>query len=440
MDEVHVDARVLAFAVGLSMVCGALFGLLPALRLSRTDPQTVLRGESQTIGGSRRGLKLREWLVGGEVALSTLLLVLAGLLVSSLWHVLHVDRGFSGPVLDVSLDLSGRSPKERGPFFDLATQKLHALPGVQTVGVINRVPLNGESNVNHVVIEGSDDGAMDPRSRQNVIVNVRFANEAYFQAMGIPLLRGRGIEAADRERSVAVVSERLAAKLWPGQDPIGRVIVRSGSAVDHARVVGVVGDVHGVKLERDPTLMIYIPFWKQAFQASDLVVRGRVTPEEVRKAVRDIDPSIPAPKMRTMDEIVEESVAGRRFQMRVAAAFAGSALLLAALGIYGVVAYGVSLRRREMGIRMALGARAGEVRALVLSQGLRPVLLGLACGLAAAVAAGGLLRSLLFGVSSADGLTLGAVAASLAMVAAAACLAPAWSASRIEPSRVLRED
>jgi putative ABC transport system permease protein len=281
---------------------------------------------------------------------------------------------------------------------------------------------------------------MDPRSRQNVIVNVRFANEAYFQAMGIPLLRGRGIEAADRERSVAVVSERLAAKLWPGQDPIGRVIVRSGSAVDHARVVGVVGDVHGVKLERDPTLMIYIPFWKQAFQASDLVVRGRVTPEEVRKAVRDIDPSIPAPKMRTMDEIVEESVAGRRFQMRVAAAFAGSALLLAALGIYGVVAYGVSLRRREMGIRMALGARAGEVRALVLSQGLRPVLLGLACGLAAAVAAGGLLRSLLFGVSSADGLTLGAVAASLAMVAAAACLAPAWSASRIEPSRVLRED
>jgi putative ABC transport system permease protein len=440
MDEVAVDGRVLAFAMGLALTCGLIFGLLPALRLSRTDPQTVLRGESHTIGGSRHGLRLREWLVGGEVALSTLLLVLAGLLVNSLWHVLHVDRGFGGQVLNVSLDLSARPPKERIRFFDLAVQSLHGLPGVQAVGVINRVPLSGESNVNHVSIEGAEDGVIDPRARGKVMVNVRFVNEHYFQAQGIPLVRGRGVEPADRERSVAVISERLAAKLWPGQNPIGGIILHSGSAVDHAQVVGVVGDVHASQLERDPTLMIYIPYWKQAFQASDLVVRGRVAPEEIRKSVRSIEPGIPAPRMRTMDEIVADSVASRRFQMQVAAAFAGSALLLAALGIYGVVAYGVTLRRRELGIRVALGARSAEVRRMVLWQGMRPVVLGLAGGVAAAMAAGGLVRALLFGVSAADGLTLGSVAGALVLVAAAACLAPAYAASRVDPSSVLREE
>jgi predicted permease len=441
MDEVGLDARVLGFALALAIGCGVLFGLLPALRLSRTDPQTVLRGEAHTSSGSRHGLRLREWLVGGEVALSTLLLVLAGLLVSSLWHVLHVERGFSGQVLDVSLDLSGRYGKtpERAAFLDLAAERMRAVAGVQSVGVVNRVPLNGESNVNSVSVQDGGE-ALDPRTRQTVMVNVRFADHGYFQAMGISLINGRRLEAADRERNVAVISERLAAKLWPGQSPLGKLILHSGSGVDHAEIVGVVGDVHGAQLERDPTMMIYMPFWKQAFQVSELVVRGTVQPEEVRKVIRAIDPGIPAPKMRTMDDFVSESVAPRRFQMRVAAAFAGSALLLAALGIYGVVAYGVTLRRRELGIRVALGAGSGEVRRLVMWTGMRPVAIGLAAGIAAAVAAGGLVRTLLFGVTATDGLTLGSVATSLAAVAMVACLAPAWSASRVDPSRVLREE
>jgi putative ABC transport system permease protein len=447
LDEVQIDGRVLAFALGLTLACGLLFGLLPALRLSRTDPQSVLRGESRTASGSRHGLRLREWLVGGEVALSTLLLVLAGLLVSSLWHVLTIDRGFTGgAALDVALNLGGRyqRTKERAAFLDLAAERLRALPGVRAVGVINRVPLTGESNVNSVRTDSSADGALDPRTRQLVMTNVRFVNEDYFSAIGLPLVRGRLLESADRDRSVAVVSERLAAKLWPGQDPIGRVILSAGSGVKQSAVVGVVADVHGAQLERDPTLMIYVPFWSQAFQVSDLVVRaapgGRVAPEEVRRAIRAIDPGIPAPRMRTMDEIVAESVAQRRFQMRVAAGFAVSALLLAALGIYGVVAYGVALRRRELGIRMALGARAGQVRRLVVWQGLRPVIIGLVCGLTAALAAGSLVRTLLFGVQATDGLTLASVAAGLALVATIACLLPAHSAARIHPSAVLRDE
>jgi putative ABC transport system permease protein len=443
LDEAGVDGRVLMFAFLLTLVCGLLFGLLPAWRLSRIDPQAVLRSETHTVGGSRGGLRLREWLVGGEVALGTLLLVLAGLLVSSLWHVLRVERGFAGSALDVAVNLPGRyqAPKDRANFFDLAVERLRALPGVSTVAVASRVPLTGESNVNNVNPQGKSAAPLDGRTIQLVMVNIRFVSQDYFAALGIPLRRGRAIEAADRERNVAVISERLAAKLWPGEDPLGRVLSTSGSGIKNPEVVGVVGDVHTSQLERDPTLMFYVPFWKQPWQVAHLVVRGaRVSPEEVRRTIQAIDPGIPAPKMRTMDEIGGESVAQRRFQMRVAAAFAVSALLLAALGIYGVVAYGVTLRRRELGIRMALGARAGEVRRLVVRQGLRPVMLGLGFGMLAALGAGRLVRTLLFGVSPTDGWTLSAVAAGLALVAALACLMPAHSASRIDPGRVLREE
>jgi predicted permease len=445
MDEARMDGRVIAFAFGLSLLCALLFGLLPALRLSRADPQNALR-ESRAMTPGRHGLRLREWLVGAEVALSALLLVLAGLLVSSLWHVLHVDRGFAADralAVSPALPAQYRTTQDKAGFFDLAAGRLRALPGVRLVAVANKLPLTGEASVDGVVIEGAGTEAVDPASRQLVLINRRLVSQDYFAALGIPVLRGRPIEAADRDRNVAVVSARLAAKLWPGRNPLGK-IVSSGSAVKHAEVVGVVADVHSTQLERDPTLMLYVPFWKQAYQATEFVVRSAADPaslrEEVRKTLQSIDPAIPAPKMRTMEEIVDESVAQRRFQMRVAAAFGVSALLLAALGIYGVVAYGIALRRRELGIRMALGARTQQVWRMVVWQGLRPVTAGLAVGMLAALAAGRLVRSLLFGVSATDGLTLGAVAAGLACVATLACLLPARYAARIDPSRVLRDE
>ncbi len=445
LDEVAIDGRVLAFAFALSVLCGLLFGLLPALRLSRADPQNALRAGSHTISGSRRGLYLREWLVGAEVSLSTLLLVLAGLLVSSLWSVLRVDRGFAADrALDVRVSLPSRykTTQDRAAFFDLAAERLRALPGVRAVAAASRVPLTGESNVNSVRIEGGGDSALDPVTRQIVMVNVRFVGPDYFTALGIPLVRGRAIEAADRDREVAVVSARLAAKLWPGQNPLGKVL-SSGSGVDRSVVVGVVGDVHTTHLERDPTLIIYVPFWKLAYQVYGLVVRSSADsalPEEVRRTLQSIDSGIPAPRMRTMGELVSESVAARRFQMDVAVAFAASAMLLAALGIYGVVAYGITLRRRELGVRIALGARAGQVRRMVVWQGLRPVAFGLGSGMIVALATGHLIRSLLFGVSPTDGWTLGAIAAVLGVVAILACLLPAHAVAGIDPAGVLREE
>jgi putative ABC transport system permease protein len=447
LDEVRLDSRITLFAFGLTLFCGLLFGLLPALRYLRVDPQPVLRGESQNASAGRQGLRLREWLVGGEVALSTLLLVLAGLLVSSLWQVLRVDRGFTdGAALDVSVRIPARyqQAKDRVAFFELALEHLRQLPGVREVAVANRVPLTGESNVNHAEPADGDAGPVDARNKELIMVNLRFVSQDYFMALGIPVMQGRAIEAGDRDRNVAVISGRLAARLWPGRNPLGRSMSTSAFGVPRVEIVGVVGDVHSTQLDNDPTLMVYVPYWKQAWQASDLVVRStadpRSLPEQVRRVIREIDPTIPAPKMRTMDEIVAESVAQRRFQMKVTGGFAISALLLAALGIYGVVAYGVALRRREIGIRMALGARTGEVRRLVVGQGLLPVAIGLACGIGAALAAGGVVRSLLFGVSPADAPTLAAVAGSLALVATLACLLPAYSASRIEPSRVLRDE
>jgi predicted permease len=445
LDEVRIDAVVLAFAFGLSLAAGLLFGLLPALRLSRTDPQSALRGAAHNIAGARPGLQLREWLVGSEVALSTVLLVLAGLLVTSLWHVLRVDRGFAiESALDIRLELPSRyrAVEDRAAFLDRAAGRLRTLPGVRPAAVASKVPLTGESNVNSVHLPDGD--ALDPVTRQLVMVNGRYISEDYFSALGIPLLQGRAIESGDRDRNVAVISSRLAAKLWPGQNPLGKIIASAGSFIQQVEVVGVVADVHSTQLERDPTLIVYFPFWKRSFQASDLVVRAasdpRLLAQQVRAALREIDPSLPAPKMRTMGDLVEESVAQRRFQMRVAAAFAGSALLLAALGIYGVVAYGVSLRRRELGVRLALGARIGQVYRLVVWQGLRPVSLGLLAGVLAATAVGRLVRSLLFGVGTADGWILGIAAAGFACIATLACLAPAYSAVRIDPAQVLRDE
>lgn len=445
IDEIAIDSRVLAFALTLSLVCGLLFGLVPALRLSQSNLQGALRSESASLAGNRGALRLREGLVSIEVALGTCLLFLAALLVGSLWNVLSVDRGFRAEqAMDVRMTLPARygDPKSRLALLELFTQRLRALPGVQAVAAASKAPLTGESNVNNVRLKPGDEG-LSLDAANTVMVNIRFIDEHYFSALGVPVRQGRPLEPADRDRNVVVISERLAKKLWPAESPLGKS-VSGGSQVQDAQVVGVVADVHTTRLDHDPTLMMYYPYWKQADQVSGVIVRSMGQPasvmDSVRSTLRSIDPGIPAPKMRPMEELVSEAVSQRRLQMSIATTFAASALLLAALGIYGVVAYGATLRRREIGIRVALGARAAQVRRLIVWQGLRPVAIGAVAGVAVSLAAGRLIRGLLFGVEATDGLVLSAVTLLLLGVAAVACAIPARAASAVDPAKVLRCD
>jgi predicted permease len=445
LDEASVDARAVAFALALSTVCGLLSGFFPARRIAAADPQEVLRAASHTLSEGRRALRLREALVGCEVGLSSLLLVLAGLLVSSLLHLLRVDMGFrGGHAVAVGLQLPQlRSKPERTAAFERALEQVRSLPGVSSAAYVSKLPLTGESNVNQVQLEGADQEGTeaDPTSLTRIEINVRLVSARYFETLGIPLLRGRDVQPGDADRRVALVSARLAAKLWPGRDPLGRKL-STGSGVGKVEVIGVVKDVHGARLEQGTTLMVYAPFWRYGWPAGDVVIRTAMAPEAILRAaagrIRAADPAVAIRSLRTMDEVVSDSVSRRRFQAQLAAGFAASALLLAALGIFGVVSYGVSQRRTEIGIRMALGARLGEVVRLVVGRGFRPVLLGLAGGLGAAVPAGRLVQNLLFGISAADPLTMSAVALLLLLVAAAACLAPALDAARTDAAVVLR--
>lgn len=446
IDEVAIDPTVLAFALGLSLVCAALFGVMPALRLSRTDVHTAVREGSASLSSSRRGLRLREWLVGAEVTMGTLLVCLATLLVASLSQVLSADRGFeAAQSLDVRLQLpSHYTPENRAAFFDTAVERLRSLPGVQAVAAASKAPLTGESNVNNVRLVGADSMVFDASTAQAVMVNIRFIGPEYFAALGIPVLKGRSVEPVDRDRSVAVVSRRLAEKLWPGQNPLGKRIAASGSHVRDTDVIGVVADVHTTRLDKDPTLMIYVPFWKHPNQARGLVLRSAGDPmaamQAVRHAIRQLDPGIPVPKMQTMEDLVAESVSRRRLQVNVALAFAMAALLLSAIGIYGVVAYGAALRRREMAIRMALGARRSQVGRLILWQGLRPAVIGAVSGITLALAGGRWIQTLLYGVSVTDVSLLACVAIALAMVAAIASVLPAYSSSTADPAPLLRAE
>ena len=262
--------------------------------------------------------------------------------------------------------------------------------------------------------------------------------------MGIPLRSGRPFAEADRAYRVALVSALAAERLWPGQDPVGKRMQMGGDDSPLMQVVGVVGDVRGISLDKPPTMTVYVPYW-QRFQAQALLaVRTPRDPaaiaSELRTALRRVDPELPVPAFRTMQEIVAVSVAERRFQMDLVLLFGLVAALLASLGIYGVISYSVAQRTGELGIRMALGALPSGIRWLVLRQCLGPVAGGLACGLIASGIAGRLLNSLLFGVSAVDPLTMGAVVVTLSGVAAAAGYVPARRATRVDPVTALRED
>jgi putative ABC transport system permease protein len=439
-DEIHLDWRVLLFTLTITVFAGLLFALLPAWRFTQTSAQEALRSGGRGATSSRVSGRLRSTLVAAEVGLSVICLIAGGLLLHSFVKLLNVDRGFQSEhvmTVEVSLPYS-RYTKDVAAtdFFRSLLQRTRALPGVESVGLSSRLPLNGEGSNNLLSLEGQN-----LPMAERPLADFREVSSDYFQTLGIPLRQGRIFEERDSRKQV-LVSETTAARLWPGVSPLGRRLRVGPDNMPLLEVVGVVGDVHGNSLSETPRFMVYLPYWQREVRRVSLAVRTSNEPSgiaaAIRQAIHDGDAELPVPAFQTMDEIVAGSVAQRRFQMNLVLLFAGAAVLLASLGIYGVVSYTVTQRTNEIGIRMALGAPPGRIRAMVLRQGLAPVMAGLLGGVAGSLALTRVLGSLLFGVGVGDPLTIGGVALLLTAMAVAAIVTPARRAMRVEPSTALR--
>jgi putative ABC transport system permease protein len=441
LEDVQIDWRVLLFAAAAAALATIICGLIPAWRLSRTEPVESMKAASAASTEGRGKLRLREAMVSLEVALSTVLLMIGGLLSLSLWHVLRVEKGFDVARV-ITQDVSFLNPKYRSSgnrrFVEETIPKLAAIPGVESAAATNRLPLEGEDWVGDLI-----DPDQPPRSAdQAALANNRFVTPGYWKALGIPLKQGRYLDESDSNKPTAVISERAARFLWGDQNPIGKRVVGAGPTAPKLEIVGVVGEVHGTGLERPVTMMIYEHYWRMRPMGMSFVVRTRADPAAVAASIHALlaqaDPEMAIPGARTMEQIVHESVASRKFQMYLAAAFAIAALLLASLGIYGVISFSVARRTPEIGIRIALGARAAELTAMILREGMLPVAIGLAAGLLAALFVGRIISSQLYGVASNDPLTIFAVVVILLAVAYCACWFPARRATRVDPLVALR--
>jgi predicted permease len=440
-----MDPRVLAFATALTVATGIAFGIAPALRGSRDPGPGGLQDDPRVSGGAGRE-RARAVLVVAEVAVSVVLLVSAGLRLRAAWRVQSVDPGFR-----VEGVLTARTtlplPKyarvaDRQRFYDQVLAEVRALPGVRAAGYISFLPMVMRGGIWVVQLEGRA-----PTPCEDPSVSLRYVTSGLFEALGAPLIRGRRIEGTDTAESprVAVVSESFVRELLPGRDPIG---LRFTVAFQERTIVGVVGDVRVRGLEQDSEPQVYLPSTQVAdnsiiyYTPKDLVIRAsgplEALPPAVRAIVARADPQQPVSDVRTLAEVVAGETAPRLAQVRVLAAFAGAALLLAGVGLHGLLAFTVAMRAREIGVRVALGAATSQVVGLVLGQGARLAMTGIAAGLVLSWMAGRALAALLAGVSPHDPPSLLAAACLALAVALAGAVRPAWRAARLDPSITLR--
>jgi putative ABC transport system permease protein len=443
LANLEIDWRVAGFTAFLSLTTGLLFGMTPALEVSALCPVDALR-EGGRGGGTGAGGKRRGLLVIGESAIAMALLIAAGLLVNSFFHLRRVDAGFdSGNVLVGELSLpEARYPtgEARTAFLDSLLPELRRLPGVIAAGVTDVLPESGDFDQRMMEVEGrSFPPGTEPNPDQYAVT------PGYFRAMGIALRRGRFFAPEDdaTHGPVALVNEVMAQRLWPGEDPVGRK-VRLGSTQPWRTIAGVVGDVYQYGLDSGKTMQIYLPYAQFRVQDLTLVMRTSGDPlaqaPAARAALKAIDAEIPLAKVTTMDRVMADSVAGRRFSMLLLASLGGCAVLLAAIGIYGVSSYSVTQRTAEFGIRMALGAQPGNVIRLVMGANLVRIVAGTAVGLCMSLAGTRLLAGLLFGVSPVDPVTFAGAAGILVGVATIASYVPARRATRVDPMTALRNE
>jgi predicted permease len=443
-----IDWRMLAFTAAVTLTTGLLFGLFPALSLGRVELAESLKEGSRTSSAARH--KLRDALVVSQTGLALALLTGAALMIQTLYHLQNVDLGMrTDGLLTLSTDLPrSRYPDhvKREPFFHNVLDKVRNIPGVISAGYTSDLPLTAMGNTNGYILEGQTAGEALGQDALNRVVTAGF-----FETMGSRIREGRFFADSDTASTqrVAIVNETFADRHWPGQSALGKRIDNSGSREQRnwQTVVGVIKEIRerGITLETKPA--IYTPLRQAASNwaaPSDLAIRTAVDPlsiaSAVRHAVAEVDKDQPVYQMRTMNEVVDSELAGQQQQMTLLTAFALIAVLLAGTGIYGVISYLVSQRRREIGVRMALGASPSEIVALVLRRGVVLIGGGLLLGLALSALASRLIGTLLFGVKPYDPLTLFIAAAFLACAGLAACAAPARWAARLDPARVLRDE
>jgi putative ABC transport system permease protein len=441
IDEVSLDGRTLAFTLSVSMLTSLLFGLLPALRVSKPDLQEALKqGGRTSTGGSR---SLRSLLVVAEVALTLVLLIGAGLLIKSFWRLLEVDPGFNPEnVLTMQVSLPSSDYKEEHQtvaFYRQLFLRVEALPGVEAAGMINNLPMGGVNINGPFQIEGE--------AEMRGYGGFRIVSPGYFRAMSIPVVRGRAFTQEDNERTtpVAIISQRAANAAWPDEDPIGK---RIRSSMDNRSdvwmtIIGVVGDVRHSGLDVNASAELYVLYMQRPWRARDMTVIVRTTNDTgnivsaLRGEVGAVDRNLPL-SFERMEQVFSRSVANRRYNMILLGAFAVVALLLSSLGIYGVMSYTVTQNTREIGVRMALGAQAGDMLKLVVGHGLALALCGVAIGLATAFGLTRLMSSLLYGVAATDVMTFITVPTLLVLVALLACYLPARRATKVDPMVALR--
>jgi len=444
-SEIGVDWRALAFTLGVSLLTGFVFGLVPALQISKADLHETLKEGGRT-GSSGARAWVRNTLVVMEMALALVVLVSAGLLVRSFWRVQQVNPGFAPQnTLAMSLVLPAtkyKEPVQRVNFYKEALQRIRALPGVQSAGATSILPLSGNNSSGSFQIEGR----VIPQGQSSPHGDRWAATTDYFSTMRIPIIRGRFFDDRDTMESqpVAIIDETMAKKYWPDEDPLGKRITFQGGPNNPIwrEIVGIVGHVKHKGLDGESRVQYYIPHSQTQNAFMSLVVRASVDPTSltgaVRGAISGLDRDLPVFRVKTMEQFVSESMAQRRFAMALVGIFAAVAMALACVGLYGVLSYSITQRLREIGIRMALGARGSDVLRLVVGQGMLLALAGVALGSVAAFLLTRLMANLLFAVTASDPLTFVTIASLLTLVALVACFAPARRATKVDPIVALR--
>ena len=445
LKEVGIEYRVLGFTIAVSVLTGVLFGLAPALEASRPNLNESLKEGGRGAAAGGRSHRWRSAFVVVEVALALVLLIGAGLMIRSFARLNSVDPGFdSNKLVSARIQLPASrygENSQRIAFFKQLSDRVQAIPGVRSAGAISFLPFAGGGAATSILVEGRP----EPPPGQRLTGDVRVVDGGYFETMGIPLLQGRTFTEREltQESHVVMINETMARDFFPGEDPIGkRVTIAMKDQNQPSEIIGVVRDVRHVGLETPARAMTYWPYPELVYTGMTLVVRAEGEPVAlagaIRREVLALDKDQPIADVNTMEQLLSASTSRARFSATLLGVFAGVALLLAAVGIFGVMSYGVSERTHEIGLRMALGAQPSSVLLLIVRQGMVLTLTGIAIGLAAAIALTRVMASLLYGVTPTDLTTFAAISVLLALVALVACYLPAKRATKVDPMIALR--